>query len=34
MWAVEEILEVRHPDRRRGRQLDVRVLWAGQWGEQ
>ena len=32
LWTVEEVVDVRYPAVRRGRQLDVRVLWAGQWG--
>lgn len=34
MWAVERVLAVRRPAQRWGRQLEVRVRWAGQWGSE
>ena len=34
MWVVEEVLDVRRPVGGRGPQLEVRVMWAGQWGAQ
>jgi len=34
MWVVRDVLEVRRPAGGRGPQLEVRVLWAGQWGAQ
>ena len=34
MWVVRDVLDVRRPAGGRGPQLEVRVLWAGQWGAQ
>ena len=31
LWAIDALLEVRRPARRRGRQLEARVKWAGDW---
>ena len=32
-WAVERLLSVRIPERRRGRQLMVQVRWMGDWAD-
>ena len=34
LWAIEALLEVRRPAKRRGRQLEALVKWAGDWPDE
>ena len=32
LWRVRKVVDVRRPEARRGRQLEVLIEWEGEWG--